>query len=252
MNFNKDDLSISLLKDREDYEMTLKYEPNEILPDIKPHTIISIIGTTNSGKSVLINNLVYKFYYDLFDIIVLISPSAQNDRSMASFRLDPKVIIFEEYDDRIINELEELQKVEDDTEYKNQNRMLIIFDDCANPRGCSKYDSAISLLATRHRHSAITIMFSIQLYKQLSHSIRSNTKAFIIKNTPNKNELNKMAEELGFCCGGKQNFFRLYNKALKDNRYNFLYLDLKKGIAYKNFEEKLYSMDEDNNLHLDK
>lgn len=249
---NNNDLSISLLKDREDYEMELKYEPNEILPDIKPHTIISIIGSTNCGKSVLLNNLIYKFYYDLFDIIVLISPSAQNDRSMASFRLDPKVIIFEEYDDRIIHELEDIQKVEDDSEYKSQNRMAIIFDDCANPKGASKYDSAISLLATRHRHYAITLFFSIQLYKQLSHSIRCNTKAFFIKNTPNKNELNKMADELGFCCGGKKNFFNLYNIALKGNRYGFLYLDLKKGIAYKNFDEKLYSMEEDDNLHLDK
>jgi hypothetical protein len=235
------DLSVSMLKERDDYETILKAQPNEILPNIAKKTIISIIGSTNSGKSVFINSLVYKWYYDLFDYIVLISPSAKNDRSMWSFRNDPKCIIFEEYSDSIIEEIENIQKVESDEEYQDQPLMLMIFDDCANKNGCSKYDSRISQLATRHRHLGINLVFSIQVYKQLSHPIRNNTKAFIIKQNPNMNELLKMAEELAFCVGGKNNFLNLYHQVITKNKYGFLYLDVINQRAYDGFDTLLWS-----------
>jgi hypothetical protein len=248
---NYNDLSVSMLQDREDYQTKLRHEPNEILPDIAKKTIISIIGSTNSGKSVFINNLIYKFYYDLFDYIILISPSAKNDKSMYSFRNDPKVVIFEEYSDALIDELMELQKCESEEEYKDQPLTCIIFDDCANPRGCSKHDSKISILATRHRHLNINLVFSIQIFKQLSHPIRANTKAFIIKSTPNQKELEKMSEELCMF-GGKNNFFNLYEQALGEDRYNFLYLDLVNGKAYKNFDTLLYDVNTDKQSIYDK
>ena len=238
---NYQDLTISMLKEREDYDTVLKAEPHEILPNIAKKTIISIIGSTNSGKSVFINSLVYKFYYDLFDYIILVSPSAKNDRSMWAFRNDPKCIIFEEYTDSIIEELEQIQKVEDDSEYKDQPLMLMIFDDCANKNGCSKYDSRISQLATRHRHLGINLVFSIQVYKQLSHPIRANTKAFIIKQNPNMKELEKMAEELAFCCGGKNNFLNLYQQVISGDKYGFLYLDVVNQKAYNGFDSLLWS-----------
>jgi len=248
---NYNDLSISMLQDREDYTTILKHQPNEILPDIAKKTIITIIGSTNSGKSVFINNLIYKFYYDLFDYIVLISPSAKNDKSMYSFRNDPKVVIFEEYTDELIDELMEIQKCENDEEYKDQPLCMIIFDDCANPRGCSKHNSKISILATRHRHLNINLIFSIQIYKQLSHPIRANSKAFIIKSTPNQKELEKMSEELCMF-GGKNNFYNLYEQALRDDRYGFLYLDVVNGKAYKGFDTLLYDINTDTQSFYDK
>lgn len=248
---NYNDLSISMLQDREDYETILKHQPNEILPDIAKKTIISIIGSTNSGKSVFINNLIYKFYYDLFDFIILISPSAKNDKSMYSFRNDPKVVIFEEYSDALIDEIMEIQYCEDDSEYQDQPLCCIIFDDAANPRGCSKHDSKISILATRHRHLNINLVFSIQIYKQLSHPIRANSKAFIIKSCPNQRELEKMAEELCMF-GGKNNFFNLYEQALREDRYGFLYLDLVNGKAYKGFDTLLYDVNTDKTSFFDK
>lgn len=247
---NYNDLSISLLKEHDEFKTELKYEPNELLPDIKKKTIISVIGSTNSGKSVFINNLVYKFYYDLFDYIVLISPSYKNDRSMKSFRDDPKCMCFDEYSDEIIHEIEDIQSVEDESEYENQALVLMIFDDCANPRGCSKHDSAISLLSTRHRHLNINLLFSIQMYKQLSHAIRSNTKAYIIKSTPNQRELEKMSDEL-MMFGGKNNFFNLYHQALNDNRYGFLYLDIVNNKAYSGFDKLLWSYETHGNVIYD-
>ena len=224
---NYNDLSVSMLKERDDYETILKHEPNELLPNI--------------AKSVFINSLVYKFYYDLFDYIILISPSAKNDRSMWSFRNDPKCIIVDEYSDSFIEEVEQIQKVESDEEYQDQPLMLMIFDDCANKNGCSKYDSRISQLATRHRHLGINLVFSIQVYKQLSHPIRANTKAFIIKQNPNMKELEKMAEELAFCVGGKNNFLNLYQQVISGDKYGFLYLDVVNQRAYNGFDKLLWS-----------
>ena len=67
------DLSISMLKNQQELKQPLSHPVNEVLPNVEPHTIISLIGTTNSGKSVLINNIVFKWYLNIFDTIILIS-----------------------------------------------------------------------------------------------------------------------------------------------------------------------------------
>lgn len=245
------DLSISMLKNQEELKQPLSHDVNEILPDVEPHTIISLIGTTNSGKSVLINNIVFKWYLDIFDSIILISPSALVDRSMWAFRQSPKVNIFTEYNDDIINELIDFQQVEEEDELEDQARILLIMDDCSNPQGASNHKSAISLLSQRHRHISTTIIFSCQNYKHLSHSIRSNTKYWIIKSTPNQKELDKISDELTMF-GGSKNLKSMYDYSLKDNRYSFLYLDIPNGKAYKEFSEILYDVNTDREAHIDK
>ena len=48
------------------------------------------------------------------------------------------------------------------------------------------------------------------------------------------------SEELNAVCGGDEDkFMELYNEA-KNDKYSFLFLDLRRLKAYKNFEECIY------------
>ena len=55
------------------------------------------------------------------------------------------------------------------------------------------------------------------------------------------NELLKMAEELAFCVGGKNNFLNLYHQVISKNKYGFLYLDVVNQRAYDGFDNLLWS-----------
>jgi hypothetical protein len=65
---------------------------------------------------------------------------------------------------------------------------------------------------------------------------RYNASGYIIFKTHNKKEFVKLEEELE---GNFPNFDELYKEATEE-KYNFLFLDMEKIKAYKNFDTLLY------------
>lgn len=100
-----------------------------------------------------------------------------------------------------------------------------------------KKTNAVSFLATRFRHHDIGILcFLTQSFRAVSGLIRNNATNIIIMKQQNQKEIEKLQEEYGDMFTGI--FMDLYNKAIGDAPYSFLYLDLavNPARAYIRFE----------------
>ena len=101
-------------------------------------------------------------------------------------------------------------------------------------------NNAVSFLATRFRHYGIgLLLFTTQSFRAVSGLIRNNATDVIIMKQQNKKELEKVKEEYGDMF--PTIFTDLYNYAIDDAPYSFLYLDLQTNpaTAYLRFEKKI-------------
>ncbi len=238
-------LKIRKLKEIDEEEVKLKREINPILPQINKNQLILLIGGISCGKTTMLTNFCYNndYYNDLFDMKYIISPSIFNDKSAKAFRDDDKAIIIDKYSDEAIETIIEEQTLKDYEDKQNQPFSLLLLDDCVDPKGCGSNNSAISNLCCRMRHLNLNIFLSAQSINQgFSSIIRANARHIILKKLRNKKEYNKILEQFSDMFGGEDNFNRMYKYTFdgKDDKYNFLFMNLDDMKCYKNFEELLY------------
>jgi hypothetical protein len=103
-----------------------------------------------------------------------------------------------------------------------------------------KKNNAVSFLATRFRHYGIGLLaFTTQSFRAVSGLIRNNATDVIIMKQQNQKELLKIEEEFGDMFPNI--FMDLYKKAIEDQPYSFLYLDLQTNpaSAFIRFETKI-------------
>jgi len=139
--------------------------------------------------------------------------------------------------------ISELQKLDEDSDFQTQPFSLLLLDDCCDPRGAGNNNSKISQLSTRYRHLNLNIILSAQSINQgFSSLIRANARSVILKKLRNKKEYQKVIEQFGDLFGGDSNFNKMYKYVFdgKDDKYNFLYLNLDDMKVYKCFQELLY------------
>ena len=76
-----DSLEILPVKDPDRPKNVLARVPSEVLPDIAKNCCILIIGKVRSSKSTIISNLMLppQMYNDLFENVIIISPTASQD-----------------------------------------------------------------------------------------------------------------------------------------------------------------------------
>lgn len=202
----------------------------------KPPFLGIINGSVHSGKSTLIMNLLYNdsFYKDVFDKVVVISPTVQNDTTLRFLNEDDDVIkIFDQLEciDDILESIVDFQK--DEIKKDKSIHTLLILDDML---GYIKQHSYLSNLCTRYRHWKLSLIITTQSFRSIPCVVRTNALWYIIFATHNDKESEKIIEEFG---GLIPNFKTVFLEAT-DKSYSFLYLDLKKVKAYNNFDELIY------------
>ena len=212
----------------------LPLHPN--IPQI-PSLCLCIAGY-NSGKTTLINSMLLQsrengFYgaQDLFDETIIMSNTIFSDPTARFLR--KAFTVTEGYSDGMITKLYERQK--SFGEKKNMPFICLIADDIIGRN--LKRNSELSFFCTRTRHSncGLCAIF-VQSFKSVDTIIRNNASDIIIFKVTNKKQLEMIEEEFGGIYEG--NFMELYKIATKE-KYHFLYLRLKTGEAFRNFEEKI-------------
>ena len=215
-------------------------KPDDKFEGVHPHlpqppALVLIIGSIKQGKSNLVVNLLCspEMYKDTFDITKIIS---------TTLNADPKGKILnkyfdceDHYEDSMINELIESQKKYEDFERPS---VAVVLDDILT-KDFGK-NNAVSFLATRFRHYGIgLLLFTTQSFRAVSGLIRNNATDIIIMKQQNQKELEKVLEEYGDMFPNL--FMELYKKAIEDQPYSFLYLDLQTNpaTAYIRFETKI-------------
>lgn len=202
-------------------------------PLLKPPFLLILIAPVKSGKSVLIANLLYRFYRGVFDEILFFSSTVMNDKTYESnVKIDDDIIKFHSDLERTEAMLEAYHKLR--MEENDNKRVLIVLDDML---GFLK--KGFGNLCTRYRQPNISIMVTTQNFRGLPRSCRYNAMGYIFFKSHNKKEKEAINEELAdvFPEGV---FEKAYNEAT-NKKYNFLYCNLQDGKElYHNFTDQLY------------
>jgi len=240
------------------------YHPN--LPTIQRNngSLIIIVSPTGSGKSTLIQNLVYNKNMwgrtkqkpnGAFDGVYVWSPSIYLDDT-SRFMLEDFVCsdVFKDEDLETLKENQLMLKKED------RGKLLLIIDDSVG-LDVLKMKSALTYWATRHRHLNANIILSVQNYRACNSIVRNNAKCVIIMyGVYNMKELEKLNDELGdvyrgtllYCykkyCTKKFEFLTLYPRELPVRMLkNFSHdIDWKSEVkSAKKFKIETYESDEE-------
>lgn len=225
---SNDDLKILPLKPLEIQDKSdQKFHPH--LPSIARNhgTLCLIIGSCGSGKTCLLANILCNkaMFRNAFSKVVFWSPTVDVDDSCRFFR-----DCFDCYTEYKDEQLKAIISKQMSYPKKEMPRIAIVADDSG---GCLSKNFFTWL--TRYRHINSNVFLSIQNFKMLQPSARSNANAVILMNgIVNNKELEKIDEE--YSASYKNTLMYCYKK-FANKPYSFLYLKNRKNPPemYQNF-----------------
>ena len=198
-------------------------------------TLMLLIGSQNSGKTTIINNLLLSKHFwggkqSAFDGGVFIfSPSCEIDDSCRFLRENFEC--YTEYKDEYLEEIKNRQKA-----FKKEDM----------PKICIVADDSSGLLSrkffhflTRFRHYNANVILSIQNFKSLMPIARSNANAVLLMNgIVNEKEMEKIEDEYSSQFKGT---LKYCYKKFASKPYSFLYLKIRKNPPemFQNFTKKI-------------
>lgn len=228
-DFSNDDMRILPVKPTIK-PIPLKRPLNPILP--KPATSWFWVCSSGSGKTNMCTNLVLRpeFYGGIFDKILIISPTVENDNSTQPYfheSMEDIVTIRSDAHnmDQIIDDY--VKYVQENFDPKDPDRpdppvSLIIADDVS---GFLKNSDVVTSLITRNRHNWISLFVSNQTLKTIPRNIRTLTKNVVLSRTTNDMEKMLIAQEYaGNFKDGIQGMIDTWDDATRE-RYNFLWIN---------------------------
>ena len=191
---------------------------------------IGVIGSTKSGKTTFICNLLRMYgAAKAYDIIFLFSSSYHADPKWKQCKEIKEEHVIEGYDDDAFRAIVEQQQ-----EYINEDRrtapsILIILDDIGDT--LNKHKSLVNDLSMRNRQLKITILVSIQKLSKLSPVLRNNIINWIIYKPRNQKEKEFIIEEL--VQEVDEPVFRKIFDFCTNDKYSFLHLDAKADYPFR-------------------
>ena len=228
-------LEILPVRDPKHPKNRLKRVPHAVLPDIAKNCCLLIVGKVRSSKSTIISNLMLhpKMYKDLFEHVIIISPTASQDATSRFLVQKYHENVHNEYDDGIIDSLIARQ-----TKFPVDKRPLtmLIVDDSL---GIIPRNAKLWYLCSRYRHYNICMIVTSQAFKQVPPILRVNASDVLVCWNLADVEVEKIADEYGSLVGTEKQFIDLYKQQIQKDPYTFLYLDFETGHVYKNFITRL-------------
>jgi hypothetical protein len=214
-----------------------KQEYNIPSPLPQPAFSLLMVAPSNSGKSVLLANMLKNVLYgydNVFEDIYYISPTVMLDDTLKAIAKDDEIVKIHEPEelemvDMILSDIVKEQKGKDVEDRKN---VLVVLDDMIS---YFSNHSVLNNLPSISRHYRISFIVLTQVYSAYPRRARLNLSHIIIFKLYNKKDLKSLEEELG---SNYENFIEHYNIATKE-KYNFLYLNNTDKSVYHNFITKL-------------
>lgn len=196
------------------------YNPNFEQHKMKIPMRLSVCGSSGSGKTNSIINLL-KLFNGTFDTIEIYTK--QTDEPLYKYLLDVYKKTHKIGEDEALtidDDITKLKKINDYDETKNH---LIIIDDFIND-----ITKTMSELFIRGRKKNISIIFIVQSYYINNNEwklIRRNLNYIIIKKINSSKELMAIIKDYSLDIS-KEKFLKMYEDITRDNKFNFLMLDL--------------------------
>lgn len=215
-----------------------------------PHAI-AIIGSVRAGKTLLWSTLYTNPnfpYKDIFQVKILISNTAMNDKMLKNIIDNEFDFVFDSYSDNLLDEI--IEMIEKDI---TNNRYIIVFEDIIGSIKIKKggYVDSLTALITKYRHignkeieGKVSLCLITQYFKYLNSIMRLNMSAYFLMGNSSEGELKKYSEEFSVFGGSSKKFIENYKKT-KKKKFDFTYLNMKNLTMYRNFEELIWSDDND-------
>jgi len=222
---------------------TVDKSEKNIIPEnlFQPPFRILVVAPSNSGKSVLISNLISSHdlpYRKLFRKNIFIWSSTFNldDPSFSMSDNIEKDNVYDSYSESSIMDLvNEQTGIIKDIGKKKAPHLLFIFDDVVTDIPKSKA-SIINRLFFSARHLNVSIVLISQQYKMINRPIRLNASDLIVFETGNQSENKILASEQAI----DENLFKeIYKDATKEP-YSFLCVRNKLPLK-KRYQKRLSS-----------
>ena len=211
-----------------------KYEMVSKLP-----TRALIVAPSNSGKSVLLQNIILDIYRGCFERVFIFSPSIHIDSvwkpvldycrdDLKQHENEKEHYYFDTFDQtefkNIIQTQAKIIKHMKDRGMKKLYNIAIIIDDFLDNQKFLKRTPDLDMLFLRGRHLYISTFISIQKYKGVSNVIRLNINDMYLFKLRNYADLESFLEEFA-ALADKKTIEKIYRMAT-DEPYGFLCVKL--------------------------
>ena len=214
----------------------VKQSKYEQVPKLPCRSIL--VGSSSSGKGVVIQNLILDIYRDCFERIYLFSPSIfvdQTNKAITDY-LDSKIqlsedepsLYYDTYDpDSLENIINTQKKIITHQKSKNVKKLCsiaIVVDDFADDPTFSRNSKLLHSLFTRGRHSQISTFIATQKFNALATILRVNADTLYVFRLRNYSDLNTFLDEVSAIVDRKV-LLQMYKKAI-DEDFGFLTVKL--------------------------
>ena len=237
----KKGISIEPIKTDRDTEWLMPIQKEHILPG--PGLFI-ISGTTGSGKTVMICNLLGKksmlkgYWKPKNTYIFCLSPCPMLEDCL---KVPKKNIINEDEPELLEDIIVKQKKAIEANGFKNTERKLIIIDDCAQSKTFLK-SKALTTLAFAATHYRVSVWITSQSYTQIPRRVRINCHYMAIFHGARKSEIERFMDEYESPFLSKKEMNQLIKGATSE-QYSFLFANNNvpdKAIQFrKNFDKIL-------------
>ena len=215
-----------------------------------------LLAPSESGKTVLLSNLILNIYRGCFERIYIFSPSIDLDSTwlpvkkyqtdtMKVVEKDNEKLYFNSYDpedlEKIIETQHKVTKLVKSQGRKKLFSVLVVVDDHADDPSFTRQSKLLHALFTRGRHNSISTIVSTQKFAAIHPIIRVNATSLIVYRLRNNKELESFLEEVSGLTGKKE-LLEIYRLATKEE-YSFLYVNLSartvNDMFHVNFTQKI-------------
>ena len=233
----------------------------EPFPDLPTSFILA--APTASGKTMIILNLLLRYYKDMFARIWFFSPSIKLDPQYAPIRKylermsdqDKEPLMFEDLDQQALGRiLDDQRRICEECRKRKEPipQCCVLLDDLADRgeifqkrQGAASGGSWLVTLATRGRHFGVTWIVSSQKLNLISTVVRSNARSMCVWRLRNHKEVETLCEELSGVYD-KDTLLEMYRAATAEP-YSFLFIRLdaktRQEMFYLRFEQRLVPED---------
>ena len=216
---------------------------------LKPPFRMAVVGSSKSGKSNYVVNLLRPCYYgggkqnkkkvdSCFNKIYVFSPNIGMDDTTRCFqKLCSSKDIKQDYKDSYIQNIINYQK----SNTPDEDRVLIIADDL--PGLGAKPDSLIFTSASYLRHLNCSIIYISQVYKGkvggLPPLVRNNIDALCMFRCPSEQQIKSFCEDMAGTFNSKNNVQSLLEYSTREP-FNFCFFNYRDLSVWKNHTEHLW------------
>lgn len=170
-----------------------------------------IVGSSGSGKTVLVLNLI-KLHAKVYDLIVLVVKNS--DEPLYNYlktKIPPDNLI-------VIEDIANLGKPE---EYKSESQTLVIIDDMCLEKDQSKFTEFF----IRGRKLNISTVYLTQSYVKCDITIRRNAGYIFLKKIPNNRDITTILNDFSINVD-KNKMLKAYKQCTEDHVLGFMMIDI--------------------------